>query len=196
MRLRRNEKRRKSRNENPEKFKEQHDRATERARINNVGRSCRKCGVILTDDDIVAVGGNGLQCRGCKTKYNKSLRSKLKFKDPLKWKTRMIYISLHGYGIKASNEYIQNIIEKTPTCVYCLIQIPLKDYSVDHIIPRSRGGTDTLNNIHLICKSCNFMKGSLLDNEFRQLLDWLNDKPEIYKILKQRLKASGFMYLH
>jgi len=31
--------------------------------------------------------------------------------------------------------------------------------SVDHIVPRSRGGMDTLDNLQTLCRSCNSKKG-------------------------------------
>lgn len=44
------------------------------------------------------------------------------------------------------------------------------------------------------CKSCNLTKGNLLDEEFRDLLRYLADKPEVKKNITQRLKASGYLF--
>ena len=134
-------------------------------------------------------------CVPCsRTTRQRMLRQKVKRTNPLKWKIRMLYTSLHGMGILVPTEKIAQWIKDTPTCTYCKNPIPLKEYSVDHIIPRSREGPNTLENIHLICLSCNMMKGNLLDGEYRALLEFLKDKPSIHSILKQRLKASGWMY--
>ena len=32
-------------------------------------------------------------------------------------------------------------------------------FEVDHIIPRSRGGTDHIDNLQLLCTHCNRTKG-------------------------------------
>lgn len=85
-------------------------------------------------------------------------------------------------------------MQRTPTCAYCTLPIKPREYSPDHILPRSRGGADSLANLHLICKSCNLMKGALTDGEFRDLLAYLKDRPAVYRILKMRLKAAGMLY--
>lgn len=41
------------------------------------------------------------------------------------------------------------------TCHYC----GLDANSVDHVLPRSRGGTDDLDNLVACCSSCNSSKG-------------------------------------
>lgn len=47
------------------------------------------------------------------------------------------------------------------TCQYCGKSIRLaKDRSVDHIIPRSRGGKTVWSNVVLCCKKCNLKKGN------------------------------------
>ncbi len=32
---------------------------------------------------------------------------------------------------------------------------------IDHVIPRSKGGTDDIDNLVLACRGCNFLKGAL-----------------------------------
>lgn len=36
------------------------------------------------------------------------------------------------------------------------------DLEVDHIVPRSRGGTDDLDNLQTLCRTCNRRKGNRL----------------------------------
>jgi hypothetical protein len=40
------------------------------------------------------------------------------------------------------------------------------DLTVDHVQPLSRGGNDALENLQLLCGSCNSRKGVLTDEEF------------------------------
>ena len=40
-------------------------------------------------------------------------------------------------------------------CNGCKIVFPFHMYEVDHIIPRSRGGTDHIDNLQLLCSHCN-----------------------------------------
>lgn len=40
---------------------------------------------------------------------------------------------------------------------------PSKDLGVDHIIPLVAGGTNDLDNLQLLCRSCNSAKGGMLE---------------------------------
>lgn len=68
-------------------------------------------------------------------------------------------------------------------CYYCSrhMVLPLKQIkgqsspanmaTLDHMLPRSRGGTLTYGNTVLACHSCNCDKGSLTAAEYLDLLD-------------------------
>ena len=45
-------------------------------------------------------------------------------------------------------------------CNGCRTEFPFRIFEVDHIIPQSRGGTDHLENLQLLCPSCNRIKGN------------------------------------
>jgi len=51
-------------------------------------------------------------------------------------------------------------------CVYCGATLN-NDYHIDHIIPLSRGGTNFVGNIQLLCPTCNMRKGTMLSIEFK-----------------------------
>ena len=44
-------------------------------------------------------------------------------------------------------------------CAGCQILFPFRNLTVDHIVPQSRGGTDHLDNLQLLCGACNSLKG-------------------------------------
>ena len=44
-------------------------------------------------------------------------------------------------------------------CAGCVMDFPFKIFEVDHVIPRSKGGTDHLDNLQLLCPHCNRVKG-------------------------------------
>lgn len=46
------------------------------------------------------------------------------------------------------------------TCQYCLQKFSVSDLTIDHIIPKSKGGSDDHNNRTLCCRRCNQIKGS------------------------------------
>ena len=49
-------------------------------------------------------------------------------------------------------------------CVYCAAEHTT--FEIDHIHPRSKGGSDRISNLTLACHECNQKKGSLLISEF------------------------------
>ena len=51
------------------------------------------------------------------------------------------------------------------TCQYCGRTPPNDELTIDHIIPRSRGGKTTWDNVVLACARCNTLKGSRMPHE-------------------------------
>ncbi len=55
-------------------------------------------------------------------------------------------------------------------CPGCSTHFPFRVMEVDHILPRSRGGTDHPNNLQLLCSGCNRSKGGKTMAEWRAAL--------------------------
>ena len=74
-------------------------------------------------------------------------------------------------------------------CKYDNTRQVLYNYmAFDHIIPISKGGESTKENIQLISKFSNNLKGSLVESDFKILLDWLNSiDPKLRKTIAARL---------
>ena len=53
-------------------------------------------------------------------------------------------------------------------CPYCLRTLPLSESTRDHVMPRSRGGKTTPDNIVLVCGDCNREKGALTLEEYKE----------------------------
>lgn len=47
-------------------------------------------------------------------------------------------------------------------CQYCAGQFPVPDLTFDHLIPRSRGGITSWDNVVTACSKCNLRKGNQL----------------------------------
>ncbi len=56
------------------------------------------------------------------------------------------------------------------TCQYCGINPPRKYLTVDHVVPRSRGGKTTWENVVAACERCNGKKGSRTPAEANMIL--------------------------
>jgi 5-methylcytosine-specific restriction endonuclease McrA len=50
-------------------------------------------------------------------------------------------------------------------CQYCGRQFPRAELNLDHIVPRSKGGTSTWENVVCSCHRCNRMKGGRTPSE-------------------------------
>lgn len=59
-------------------------------------------------------------------------------------------------------------------CNGCQVLLPFRNLTIDHIVPRSQGGTNHSDNLQLLCAACNSTKG---------------DRTQEYLI--QKLKESG-----
>jgi len=51
------------------------------------------------------------------------------------------------------------------TCQYCGKQPPVGELNLDHVVPRSRGGRSTWENLVTSCRECNLRKGRWLPGE-------------------------------
>jgi 5-methylcytosine-specific restriction endonuclease McrA len=59
--------------------------------------------------------------------------------------------------------------QQSGRCVYCEIELGTK-YHVDHIRPISRGGSNWIRNIQLLCARCNRSKWALDHDEYLRRL--------------------------
>ena len=51
-------------------------------------------------------------------------------------------------------------------CGGCQVMFPFRNMTVDHIVPQSKGGTDHLDNLQLLCAACNSTKGTMNQTAF------------------------------
>lgn len=85
-------------------------------------------------------------------------------------------------GTLAGYELREYLLEKfRRTCAYCgKVDVPLQ---IEHIVPKSRGGSDRASNLALACEPCNRRKGN------RPVEDFLKRKPDALAKLKRQAKA-------
>ena len=51
-------------------------------------------------------------------------------------------------------------------CGGCMVMFPKRNLTIDHIYPKSKGGTDHIENLWLLCGACNSSKGTKSQAEF------------------------------
>lgn len=55
-------------------------------------------------------------------------------------------------------------------CVYCDEDLRDAEIHMDHVIPESKGGPTTYDNLQVTCRKCNLAKGVLTESEFMNRL--------------------------
>ena len=82
----------------------------------------------------------------------------------------------------------RNLFERDEyTCQYCGTKLPSTDLSLDHVVPRCRGGTSTWENLVVACIGCNDRKANRLPHEAGMSLLRKPGKPKWSTYLEVRL---------
>jgi len=55
-------------------------------------------------------------------------------------------------------------------CVYCDEDLRDAEIHMDHVIPESKGGPTSYDNLQVTCRKCNLAKGALTESEFMNRL--------------------------
>lgn len=77
-------------------------------------------------------------------------------------------------------------------CQYCGRKFPTSELSLDHVIPRSRGGRATWENIVCSCLNCNVRKGSRTPEEARMTLITKPRKPKRSPLITLKIQDDRY----
>jgi hypothetical protein len=136
-------------------------------------KTCSDCGVTYEkgEENFHRDKGNkyGLhsKCKDCKNAETKAWNE-----------ANPISIAVHNANKTARNDYgldeqldVQEVVEmfdsKDHKCQYCGCGGKL---GLDHVIPFSRGGSNTIENVVPCCPSCNFEKNNKTPEEYQEYL--------------------------
>jgi 5-methylcytosine-specific restriction endonuclease McrA len=81
------------------------------------------------------------------------------------------------------------------SCQFCGEALPTHDLTFDHLVPRSRGGRTTWENVVTACSPCNLEKGDRLPHEANMYPLQRPDQPTTF-ILQENGRAFPPNYLH
>lgn len=113
------------------------------------------------------------------------------------------FITFGGQGkLEHFDKWLRDILD-TP-CKYCKQILTLENVSIDHIEPfgdsKARKNLlikrqmDRIENLQIICRACNAMKGELNDKQFSLLVNFMETNPKIGEYLKKKLGQSQIMW--
>jgi len=77
-------------------------------------------------------------------------------------------------------------------CQYCGVDFPPSQLSFDHVVPRSRGGKTTWENIVSCCLGCNARKGGRTPKEAKMRLIQTPTKPRHSPLLSLKLRHPKY----
>lgn len=108
--------------------------------------------------------------------YSVNVAMQKKLKSPGKCKGYYPYDTEDNIGFKAkikrksySDEKRKIIYNKSGgRCELCGQQLLFEDMTLDHIVPLSMGGEDSMKNLQAACFDCNKLKGNILPSEFME----------------------------
>jgi 5-methylcytosine-specific restriction endonuclease McrA len=72
-------------------------------------------------------------------------------------------------------------------CQYCGINVSLKTGTMDHVVPRSRGGAHSWENVVLACSKCNQRKADKMPEKFHLKLTKKPVAPSLFDIVNAQL---------
>ena len=80
-------------------------------------------------------------------------------------------------------------------CQYCGVALPSHELTFDHVIPRSRGGRPTWENVVTACAPCNLKKGRRIPKEAGMLPQRKPEQPTAWRMQENgRLFPPNFLH--
>jgi 5-methylcytosine-specific restriction endonuclease McrA len=111
----------------------------------------------------------------------------IEFKIPSIMRLIKLIRTIYRTGVAFNKKNI--LVRDGFRCAYCGEKS--QKLTIDHIIPRSRGGRDSFENCVAACRSCNRRKGGRMPSEANMHLILKPYQPTISEFLRMRLKRLG-----
>jgi len=123
--------------------------------------------------------------------YKKSLRKISSLKSSLKKRSYD-----HGVIFEITHNELKDMYLSSygKECRYCSTILKINNIVCDHIVPLSKEGDSKIDNLQLICKSCNCRKGPLDEKDFLKVVKWVSKQSMEVKTYLLRKLAKGGRY--
>ena len=96
------------------------------------------------------------------------------------------------YKAKISFNKRNVLIRDDYTCQYCGKK-QVKFLSIDHVIPKSKGGESTFENTVACCYPCNNKKDNRLPSQAKMYLKRKPYRPTIHEFILMQIKTNGLL---
>ena len=159
-------------------------------------RRCVKCGELKNQETDFGKMKNS--CKPCVSNGTKDYVARLKSTSEVKW---LAYVTARAMahprctGPAPKQDELIPMFERAVAgapCPYCSVRLSKMNVSLDHITPVSRGGTNHLDNVHIVCMKCNSMKGNIGHRAFIRLLQFAGTiNADDRRIFEARLLAGN-----
>jgi 5-methylcytosine-specific restriction endonuclease McrA len=111
----------------------------------------------------------------------------IEFKIPSIMRLIKLIRTIYRTGVAFNKKNI--LVRDGFRCAYCGEKS--QKLTIDHIIPRSRGGRDSFENCVAACRSCNRRKGGRMPSEANMHLIHKPYQPTVSEFLRMRLTRLG-----
>lgn len=102
--------------------------------------------------------------------------------------TRYHYPPSNTPAISRRNVYLRDCFK----CQYCSNAFHSSDLSLDHVVPRSKGGKLTWENTVTACKSCNFKKGQTMPEDLKSIGMKLRKLPSVPSMYELQARSKKY----
>lgn len=170
---------------------------------------CPSCGDIfpLYSKKILTCGKKECILKRYRLRYDK-----MKEENPMKSMAFRLFSSIRLGKSKLiiSERMLRDAIGKP--CPYCQLEITNTNASVDHKTPRTGSKVfnrqkrtmtysykqitelDKEENLHIVCRECNQLKGDMEHGQFIRLMEWFKTNKDIEIIIRKRLGFNKILF--
>lgn len=91
-----------------------------------------------------------------------------------------------------TNEILAWLQARELVCEYSGVKLTIDNMSIDHKIPITRGGDNSLSNLAIASLHMNLAKGTMTDVEFKQILAVISTWEDHGEAILRRLKLGRY----